>query len=295
MGPSRVVIGVPVDSAGIGGGLELAPIVLRRLGLRGAVGARRDFNDMPVRIRGGRDPESGVIGFSDVSEMTREVRGQVAALLADGILPVIAGGCCSYLPGALAGARDVFGSVGLAYVDGHIDLYDGKTSPTGECADMPLAVVLGHGPEAFAPPMGKRIVIATQDVALLGARDLEDAAKAGSALPADYGLTLHDPDTLRETGLARAGEEAAARLAASPGRFWLHLDYDVLDADAFPAVDYRMPGGLLPDELVELIRPLFSSDAMIGLSLACYNPDLDDADFTSGKLAVDILRRAFDR
>jgi arginase len=224
--------------------------------------------------------------------MTREVRGQVAALLADGIVPAIAGGCCSYLPGALAGARDVFGSVGLAYVDGHIDLYDGKTSPTGECADMPLAIVLGHGPEAFTPPMGKRAVIAAQDVALLGARDAEEAGKFGSALPADYGLTLHDPDALRATSFARAGEEAAARLAASPGRFWLHLDYDVLDADAFPAVDYRMPGGLQPDELVALIRPLVRSDAMIGLSLACYNPDLDDADFTSGKLAVDILARA---
>jgi len=58
-------------------------------------------------------------------------------------------------------------------------------------------------------------------------------------------------------------------------------------------VDYRMPGGLQPDELVALIRPLVRTEAMIGLSLACYNPDLDDADFTSGKIAVDILARTF--
>ncbi len=293
MDRSRVLIGVPVDSSGVGGGLEIGPVVLRRLGLREAVGAARDFNDMPVRIRGDRDRKTGVIGFASVAEMTAEVRRQVGAALAEGLVPVLIGGCCSYLPGALAGARDALGRISLAYVDGHIDLYDGRTSPTGELADMPLGIVLGRGPGAFAPLMGAPAVIDAADVALLGARDAQDAIGFGSVSPQDCGLRVQDPAALRRTGFAEAGTAAADLLAAGPGRFWLHLDYDVLDADAFPAVDYRMPGGLQPDELVALIRPLVGSPALAGLSLACYNPGLDDLELTGGRLAVDILARAF--
>ena len=44
------------------------------------------------------------------------------------------------------------GDLGLVYVDGHLDFYDGVTSPTGEAADMPIAVLLGDGP---APWVGR--------------------------------------------------------------------------------------------------------------------------------------------
>lgn len=293
MDNSRVVIGVPIDSSGNGGGLERAPIVLRRLGLAGAVGATRDFNDMPVRIRGQRDPATGVIGFDSVLDLTREARRQVAAIVGDGLFPVIVGGDCSYLPGVIAGAGDAHGRVGLAYVDGHIDLYDGATSPSGECADMPLAMLLGHGPAGLGEVMGGDPMVAPDDVALLGPRDAADAVAAGSAAPGDYGLNLQDPARLRAGGLTAAGAEAASRFEAGPGRFWLHLDYDVLDEEAFPAVDYLMPGGLSAEEAVALIRPLAASPALIGLSLACYNPELDDPARSSGRLAVEILRRAF--
>lgn len=202
MDDNRVVVGAPINSSGTGGGLELAPIALRRLGLADAVGAGRDHNDMPVRIRGRRDPATGVIGYDTVLDLTREARRQVAALLGEGLFPVVAGGDCSYLPGVIAGARDAFGRVGLAYVDGHIDLYDGRTSPSGECADMPLTMLLGRGPAGLEAATGARAVIAAGDVELLGARDAEDAVAIGSAAPRDRGLRLQDPATLRAKGFA---------------------------------------------------------------------------------------------
>ena len=47
--------------------------------------------------------------------------------------------------GAAPAARDVLGRIGLAYIDGHVDIYDHRTSPTGEAADMPVAALLGLG------------------------------------------------------------------------------------------------------------------------------------------------------
>ena len=42
------------------------------------------------------------------------------------------------------------GAAGLAYLDGHLDLYDGRTSTTGEPADMPVSVITGRGPAAWS-------------------------------------------------------------------------------------------------------------------------------------------------
>jgi arginase len=43
--------------------------------------------------------------------------------------------------------------------------------------------------------------------------------------------------------------------SASPRRehFWVHVDADVLDDAVMPAVDYRQPGGLSPDELATVL------------------------------------------
>src|SRR6201999_3837736 len=143
---ATVTIGVPVDSVGRSGGTESAPAVLRELGLTEALGAG-DEGDLAVRIRGeDRDPVTGIVASDDVLRATRALRGAVGTALAAGERPFLIGGCCAELPGALAGARDSLGAhLGLAHLDGHLDLYDGRTSTTGEAADMPVSVVLGIG------------------------------------------------------------------------------------------------------------------------------------------------------
>jgi arginase len=83
------------------------------------------------------------------------------------------------------------------------------------------------------------------------------------------------PAELRTMGLAAAGARAAARLARDGGRFWVHLDVDVLDEQAMPATDYLIPDGLQWDELAALLRPLGASPGLAGLSLGCLNPEKD--------------------
>ena len=111
-------------------------------------------------------------------DVTRAVRAKMGEVVAASRLPAILGGCCTLLPGALAGARDSLGSVGMAYMDGHLDLYDGQTSTTGEPADMPISVVCGHGPKAWSAEVGAPVV-APDSLVLLGPRDREEAASLG--------------------------------------------------------------------------------------------------------------------
>jgi arginase len=289
-----VYTGVPVDSIGAmtagdaPHGCELAPAALRSAGLAAAVGAA-DGGDLRARIVGReRDEATGILGWASVAEVTRVVRCQVSSLLAHDKVPLLIGGCCTLLPGALAGARDSHGAVGLAYVDGHLDLYDGNTSPTGEAADMPIAVVTGVGPALWCEQVGAPLV-RPERLALLGPSDRLEATAFGSALPEQLGIEPElTPADLRLKGAAQAGQAACSLLGE---RYWVHVDVDVLDHREFSATDYPNENGLTAAELASLLAPLIRSPGMIGFSLACYNPDKDPGD--GAHLLTELLRGAF--
>jgi arginase len=283
------LIGVPIDSVGRSGGTELAPGVLRALGLTDALGGE-DRGDLDVRIRGEeRDAETGIVASPDVLETTEAIRSAVATAISEGSRPFLVGGCCAELPGALAGARDAIGEVGLAYVDGHLDLYDGVTSPTGEAADMPVAVALGFGPRRWVERAGGAS-IASGRLALLGYRDKDESVRFGMRQPEqlDPPPDNRSVEDVRAGGPRAVGESAADSLAAE-GPYWLHFDVDVLDQDVFPATDYLMPNGMTWEEVDGLLGPLISSPALIGASLACYNPEKDPGS-ECGRALVEALR-----
>jgi arginase len=286
------LIGVPIDSVGRRGGTEHGPQALRELGLPAALKGR-DAGDLAIRIRGEeRDPASGILAAADVLAATRTIRAAVAKRIADGERPFLAGGCCAELPGALAGARDVLGeSLGLVHFDGHLDLYDGETSPTGEAADMPVSVALGLGPEAWVEAAGGPSTDPCR-TAIVGFRDREESRQYAMRQPEtlDPVLILRSAEDLRANGAGAGATQVEERLTAQ-GAFWLHFDVDVLDRDVFPATDYLLPGGLDWAQASEVLAPLLSSPALIGASLACYNPEKDPGR-TCGSALVGALAAA---
>lgn len=286
--PAFTYLGVPIDSVGRSGGTEHAPAAFRSHTRPDDPWASDDAGDLDVRIRGDtRDPDTGVIAFDDVRAMTSSVVGAVSSVTADGRMPFVMGGCCSLVPAALAGAQRSLGDVGLVYLDGHLDLYDGRTSPTGEAADMPISVVLGRGPAGWVDAVG-----ATTDprrVWLVGPRDLDEALAYGHTHPDDIsGLTWLDAAAIRARGASTIGASVAQQASGGDG-FWVHLDVDVLDERAFPATDYLMPGGLEMAELTELLHPLLTSPGSVGVSVGCFNPE-KDPDGANGAALAEMFR-----
>ena len=295
--PTFTTIGVPIDSVGLGDaephGTELSPRALRVAGL-GRLGWD-DAGDLDVRIPDHeRDPATGLVGLDGVLATTDRVRGAVADLVrADGH-PFVLGGCCTLLCGALAGARDVLGPVGLVYVDGHLDFYDGVTSPTGEAADMPVAVLLGDGPRPWVERVAPVPVAPATAIAILGYHDpdeLEDLA-GQLAVHRSAGLFDRDAASIKRDGPAATATAALEHVHRTSERVWLHIDLDVLDQEVFPATDYLMSGGLDWDELVDLLRPVATDPGLIGWSIACYNPE-KDPDGSGGRAIVAAIERVF--
>jgi arginase family enzyme len=283
--PGFSVVDAPIDCSGAGRGEEHAPAALRAAGLVERLGAR-DAGEADARIRDSRrDPDTGVIGAADVRRASRAIAARVRALLDARERPLVIGGDCTLLLGVFQALPR--GS-GLWFVDGHADFLDGESSPTGEAADMELAILTGHGPAGLLEPDSPLLEPAA--VALLGHRPAEldpEVARENDRLdPAIHALTAPE---VRRRGAARVGADAAARLADRPA--WLHLDLDVLDEEVLPAVTYPQPLGLDWDELVALVRPLATAPNLLGISVADFNPDRD-RDGTHAARVVEALHRA---
>lgn len=267
------LLGVPIDSVGNAGGTEGGPSILRGLL---ASAELEDAGDTTARIRSRvRDRTNGWLAFEDNLAVTTEVRERVAELASAGRTPLILGGCCALVPGALAGLRDAHREIGLAYVDGHLDLFTGETSPTGEGADMPVAAALGLAPAALLARLGGVPVVEPSRVAFAGARD-RDELDLIRPWPDGLGLgPVETRDRLRHSGMEAAGRILAEAAGGDDDPFWLHLDVDVLDRAVFPATDYLMDDGLDLPALRELLTPIGAAEGLRGISVACYNPEKD--------------------
>ena len=264
-----VALDAPIDSSGRGRGEERAPATLRAAGLLERLGAR-DAGEIDARIRDPRrEVGTGVVGATEVRRASKAVGSGVRDLLEAGERPLVLGGDCTLLLGVFSAMPD---RSGLWFVDGHADFLDGKSSPTGEAADMDLAILTGHGPPGLLERDDPMLEPAA--VVLLGHRPAEshpDVARENARLdPAIHALTA---PAVREHGPDRVGNEAAARLVGRPA--WLHLDLDVLDESVLPAVSYPQPLGLDWDEFVALARPLAAAPNLVGVSVADFNPDRD--------------------
>ena len=288
------ILGIPIDSAGRGTGVERLPGALRAAGLVRRLEAE-DLGDLPVTFDDSqRDPATGIIGFESVQAASAAIQTAVGDLLAEDRRPLLLGGDCTLLIGVAAALKGHFGAAGLAFIDGHLDFYDGRSSPTGETADMELAILNGLGPAGLVDLAGPPPLVAAEHVAVLGYRDGQQAQRDGAPDPAVLfpAMTLYDAGAVRQQGMVKTAKAVSTQLAANPGRFWLHLDFDVLDQAELPAVDYPMPNGLKWGELATLLLPLARSPALIGADVTIINPTLDpDGAYTAR--AVNLLCDVF--
>ena len=191
--------------------------------------------------------------------------------------------------GAVAGARDAVGRVGVVNVDGHVDAYDGFSSPTGEAADIPVGALLGHAGADLLAVLGPAPVVQAGDAVVLGARDAAEAADLAD-LPDRLGIMVRGADAVLADPAA-AGRGAVEHFAAAGIGYWLHLDVDVLGQDVFPATDYLMAGGLDLGQLAEVLAPMCADPNLLGFSVGCYNPS-KDADGRYGDALADLLVEA---
>ena len=288
--PSFAIVRAPSGLGLRATGVERLGDALLGHGLATALGARDAATVVPPAGSGVRDPSSGVLNGSEVAAYAVALADAVGAVLDAGEVPLVLGGDCSVLlGGALALSRR--DGAGLLFLDGHADFYQPSAEPSGEAASMDLALVTGHGPPAVGDIEGRSPLVAAEDAVIVGFRDAEEQARDGSQ-PLPEALLALDLAELRAAGAPAVSERAVAHLVrpGAPGSFWVHVDADVLDDAVMPAVDYRQPGGLSPDELAVVLDAAIATGRVAGVEVTIYNPALDPAGTAGATLTEALVR-----
>jgi arginase len=272
------LIGVPYTSMAKPGGIANAIHVLREAGLGerfAAVGDVRDAGDLQLLEGNGVRGASGLLNELALGRLVEATGKAVRGSLEGGRRPILVGGDCPVLLGALAAGRDRFGETGLLHVDGHEDAWPPQLSPTGEASDSEVAIALGRVGQLPEPLDRLAPLLAPEAVAMLGPRDRREIEEGGAESLEGSVALFRDDEAIRASAAETSASEAIASLTGRSPTFWLHIDLDALRTDEFPAADYTQPGGLTWPELLAIARRTLAEPGCFGCSVVIYNPDLD--------------------
>lgn len=259
-------------------GVEHLPEALRAAGLltqlRGEYAGR--ISSLPYNPN--RDKSTLLLNPDAIRAFSLQLAEKVIFVLNKKQFPVVLGGDCSILIGNLLALKRIGGSsrYGLFFIDGHSDFYQPEASPTGEVADMELAIVSGRGPDILTNIGGLKPLVRDEDIVVFGCRDEEQATSYGSQSVHETNMHIFDLQQVRKSGITRAASLAIEKLMKDDlVGFWIHLDVDVLDEVIMPAVDYHLDGGLCFPDLSELLRIILGSGRAVGMDITILNPGLD--------------------
>jgi arginase len=287
-------LGLKPPAPGREPGTRGAPDALRQAGLQAALRPATLTRVEPAPYDPDADNAGTVRNVMSIADYSVRLADAVAGARSAGRLPLLIGGDCSILLGAMLGLRRL-GDYGLLFIDGHTDFYLPEQSSTGGAAGLDLALVTGWGPRALTDLEGLRPYVRPEHVVAIGNRDHAPRPRAAIPAAADALGAYIDLASARAGQIGEAARRgfAAAGFAALDGVF-VHCDVDVLDGTVMPAVDSPQPSGLSYGELAELLAAARASGKLAGIELTIFDPDLDPDGAIAETLVREFARAVLD-
>jgi len=293
------VIGVPLDLGASRRGVDMGPSAVRVAGLEARLEALghevTDGGNIRVEIAETRDPGSRNAQYlKEIGETcTRVAEGVVAALEAE-MTPLLLGGDHSLAAGSVSGVAEFHRrrnqKIGLLWVDAHSDVNTPETSPSGNVHGMPLAALLGLGPEPLAKIFGYMPKIAPENTVLIGVRDIDAAERENlrrAGMTEVY--TMRDID---ERGMRAVMEEALRAAGRGTAGYHVSLDMDWIDPEEAPGVGTPVRGGATYREAHLAMEIVADHGRLLSFEIVEVNPVIDEHNRTAD-LAVELACSAF--
>jgi len=280
------ILGVPMDLGQRRRGVDMGPSALRYAHLQArleGLGHRvHDAGNVAVP-----NPEEDVAEGTDrrlgaVSAVCQTVYEAARPWVAAGDFAIFLGGDHSISIGSVAAAAEC-GSIGVIWVDAHSDFNTPETSPSGNIHGMPVASLLGEGPEPLVRIGVNGPKLKNSEVIQIGIRNLDPPERERLIHSGIHVFTMRHLD---ELGMAVVARQALDRLRHLP-RIHVSLDMDSLDPDEAPGVGTPVPGGLTYREAHLLMEILGDSGRVQSLDIVEINPILDNRNRTA-ELAVEL-------
>ena len=182
-------------------------------------------------------PEAAVVAEDSLGEQSLVLASELPER------PLVLGGCCCSHIGAVEGLAARHGRVAVVWMDAHGDLNTPETSLSGNEWGMPLRMLLDSG------------AVDAQDVALVGARDLDPAER----------------EFIHASGV-HTGKHAIERALSDADGVYVAIDADGLD-EAEVGSFMPVPGGLSVAEAEKLLSGIGRNATVVGAGLTGLLPE----------------------
>jgi arginase len=293
------VLGVPLDMGASRRGVDMGPSAMRVAGLASRLEAlgHQVADGGNIRVEIAETQTSGnecARYLNEIAETCARTAEAVLETLQAGMTPLLLGGDHSLAAGSVSGAAEFYRrrnqKIGVLWIDAHSDINTPETSPSGNVHGMPLAALLGLGPEPLGKIFGYAPKIAAENTVLIGVRDIdaaerENIRRAGVA----HVYTMRDID---ERGMRTVMEEAVRAAGQGTAGYHVSLDMDWIDPEDAPGVGTPVRGGATYREAHLAMEILADDGRLLSFEIVEVNPILDEHNRTAD-LAVELACSAF--
>jgi arginase len=290
------LIGAPTDIGASVIGARLGPGALRVAGIEEALNAFgskvHDMGDLTGPANPMLPPVRGYRHLPEVVEWNRVVHDAFYDELKRGHLPVLMGGDHCLAVGSISAVarycREQGRDLRVLWFDAHADFNTAELTPSGNLHGMPVACLLGRGPEGLVEMSGQTPALERTQVRQIGLRSVDAGEKQHLH---EMGVEVFDMRFVDEIGMRKAIRRA---LEGIDDNTHLHvsLDLDFIDPGIAPGVGTPVRGGPTYRE-AQLCMEMVADTGLFGsIDIVELNPALDLRNDTA-ELAVDLLESLF--
>jgi arginase len=292
------VIGVPLDLGQSRRGVDMGPSAVRVAGLEARLEALghivEDGGNVPVAMP--EQKKEGAANAKYLKEITATCTKQADLILKTleaGKVPLVLGGDHSVAAGTVAGVAEFYRRqnqrVGLIWIDAHSDINTPETSPSGNVHGMPLAAIMGLGPEELGNIYDFSPKVRPENCVLVGIRDVDAHEKENIRKAGVEVFTMRDID---ERGMRAVMEEALRMAGRGTAGYHVSLDMDWIDPEDAPGVGTPVWGGATYREGHLAMEIIADHGRMLSFEIVEVNPVIDEHNQTAD-LAVELCLSAF--
>ncbi|MHB8604703.1 MAG: arginase [Thermoplasmatota archaeon] len=289
------IIGVPMDLGASRRGTDMGPSAMRvaRLGPRlEALGHHVEDlgNIYSPTVETKTAKHTSLLYADEIIQVCESLARKVETVRRAGDFPLVLGGDHSIAMGTVGGVARALesGHVGVVWVDAHADFNTDDTSPSGNIHGMPLAAICGLGSERLTGIAKVNPKARSQNVVLVGIRDLDDEEKT---LVKKAGVTAFTMREIDERGIRRVMEDALDIAANGVQHLHVSFDVDAIDPEDAPGVGTPVRGGLTYREAHLAMEMCAEVPFFKSLEIVEVNPLLDEHNRTA-ELAVGLATSA---
>ena len=294
--PALTLIGAPTDVGASVLGASMGPDALRIAGIARALRERgftvRDIGNLAGPGNPQDAPSEGFRHLAEVVAWNQAVFAATHAALEAGELPLLMGGDHCLAIGSISAVARHCRARGkrlkVLWFDAHADANTPDTTPSGNLHGMPVACLLGQGPQALTQLAGSGPALHAGEIAQVGVRSVDPNEKR---FVGEHGIEVFDMRTIDELGM-RAVMQAALKDVDRDTHLHVSFDMDCLDPSVAPGVGTAVRGGPTYRETQLCMEMLADSGRLASCDLVELNPALDIRNQTA-ELAVDLLESLF--